>query len=68
MLTPQGKAQHWTKETIEHAIRRFVQHHQRAPLKHEWTTRHQLPSRSTAWRHYGTMTAVFMPTPVKHLR
>lgn len=68
MLTQQGKAQHWTKETIDQAIKRFVQRHQRAPQKHEWARSNQLPSRSTAWRHYGTMTAVFIPTPAKQAR
>jgi hypothetical protein len=59
MLTPQGKAQHWTKDTVVAAVLAFVTAHQRAPHQHEWRPRYRLPSQVTARKHVGSLHTLY---------
>jgi hypothetical protein len=64
MLTPQGKAQHWTPSAITRALRQFLKTYKRMPTRREWHSRHGLPSRSTAERYWGTVEAMLVAPPV----
>jgi hypothetical protein len=59
MLTPQGKAQHWTKDTVYAALLAFVQAHHRAPHPQEWCPRARLPSPVTARKYYGSLQTLY---------
>jgi hypothetical protein len=59
MLTPQGKAQHWDKATVETAVRAFVTRHHRTPHKDEWRPAYHLPSQVTARRYVGPLAGLY---------
>lgn len=55
MQTPSGKAQHWTRNGIQAALRTFYHTHHRAPHAAEWAMRYGLPSYATVRRVWGLL-------------
>jgi hypothetical protein len=63
MLTPQGKAQHWTPHAIARALRQFVKTHKRLPTSREWHSGHGLPSHDTLERYEVTVVELLRMPP-----
>jgi hypothetical protein len=58
MLTPQGKAQHWTEDNVYDALAHFVGKYARAPVTKEWNTE-GLPSHHVARRLFGSLPPLY---------
>jgi hypothetical protein len=58
MLTPQGKAQHWTEDNVYDALLQFMRKYDRAPVTKEWNTE-GLPSHHVARRLFGSLPPLY---------